>query len=360
MKHKTHSPYSLSSHPLSTGWTDEDLRLLPKVELHRHLECTLRIPTLRELAPQVGVEIPDSDEELKRQLLVTEPMRDLETVLKKFLATQAVLHSEEILTRITYEAIEDACHEGVRILELRYAPTFIQQGHDHLSYEKIHRSITRGVEMARHLPIAVGLIATIQRTLPVATGRRVADFAIEHRDTFIALDLADNEVGFDSRPFASIFEDAKKAGLRITVHAGEADVPGAEEFVMTAIEALGAERIGHGVQIHRSRRVMDEVIRRGIPLELCLTSNWLTNAVSSLAAHPFRALMEAGVPVTINADDPGIFDTHLIKEYRLLHELHGLSVAEFERCNDTAANASFIPHELKQKHWPRPLPLPRK
>lgn len=335
----------------------DELRRIPKVELHRHLECSMRLSTLRELAPQVGIAVPPSDSDLKKQLLVTEPMSDLESVLNKFLATQAVLHSDEILTRITFEAIEDAVSEGIKILELRYAPTFIEQGHKHMTFEKIHRSIVKGVEMAekKNLPIAVGLICIIQRILPVEVGSRVSDFAIDHKDTFLGLDLADNEVGFDNRPFAPLFEKAKKAGLHITVHSGEADVPDAAQFVLNAIEYLGAERIGHGLQIHKSQAAMEEVKRKGIPLELCPTSNWLTNAIPSKEAHPFRKLMEFGVPVTINTDDPGVFDTNMVKEYELLHTLHGLTRAEFQHCNDIAAKASFIPLEKKQKVWPRPI-----
>lgn len=332
-----------------------DLRRIPKVELHRHLECSLRLSTLKELAPQVGIQIPADERELKKQLLATEPMTDLEAVLKKFLATQAVLHSEEILTRITYEAIEDAFNEGVRILELRYAPTFVRQGHESMSYQHIHDAIVKGVRMAKHLPIAVGLIAIIQRILPAESGREIVDFAIDNKDTFIALDLADNEVGFEPLPFAPHFEKARKAGLHVTVHSGEADVPGAAEYVRAAIEHLGAERIGHGLQIHKSPEVMAFVKARGIPLELCPTSNWLTNAVPSTKAHPFRKLMEYGVPVTINSDDPGVFDIDLTHEYEVLQREHALTLEEFDRCNDTAAKASFIPLDEKQKHWPRKI-----
>ncbi|MGZ5279443.1 MAG: adenosine deaminase, partial [Pseudobdellovibrionaceae bacterium] len=107
----------------------EALRAIPKVELHRHLECSLRLSTFKELARDMGLEIPPIEATLKDEFLVTSPMRDLEAVLKKFVRTQAVLHSEEILTRITFEAIEDAVQEGIKILELRWSPTFIAEGH---------------------------------------------------------------------------------------------------------------------------------------------------------------------------------------------------------------------------------------
>lgn len=335
--------------------TSDELRRIPKVELHRHLELSWRLSTLKELAQLVGLPVPASESELKKQWLITEPMKDLESVLKKFLLTQSVLSSEEILTRITYEAIEDAYNEGVRILELRYAPTYIRQGQPKLNFERIHRAIMKGVEKAKHLPIAVGIIAIIQRTLPLSDAEEVTEFAIAHKGEILALDLADNEAGFEPSPFAPLFERARSAGLHITVHSGEANIPESPNFVRDTIEKLGAERIGHGVQIWKSMEVMEFVYSRQVPLELCPTSNWLTNAVPSLEEHPFRKLFESGLLVTINSDDPGIFDTDLVKEYQILHEKQGITEGQFNRINDIAASASFIPFELKQKFWPRPI-----
>ncbi len=333
----------------------EALRAIPKVELHRHLECSLRLSTFKELAQDLGLEVPADEGKLKEEFLVTSPMRDLDSVLKKFLRTQAVLHSEEILARITFEAIEDAVNEGIKILELRWAPTFIAEGHDQLSFDRIIRGIRKGAAMAAHLPIAVGFIAIIQRILPVSVGEQVVDFTIEHKDFFQGLDLADNEVGFDPLLFQKSFDRARAAGLHITVHAGEALFPDSSLNVKNAIEILGAERIGHGVQIARDPFVMNLVRNKGIPLELCLTSNWLTQAVPSLSEHPIRNLLQAGVPVTINTDDPGVFDTNMVKEYQLLADLYAFTEADFNRCNDIAAQASFIPLLKRQKFWPRPI-----
>jgi adenosine deaminase len=299
-----------------------------------------------------GLEVPANSRDFANLYLVTEPMTDLESVLRKFLATQKVLSTEQVLERITYEAIEDAYKEGIRILELRYAPTFVREGHENLSFDQIHQAIVRGVEKAKHLPVAVGLIAIIQRILPVEEGKRVTDFAIANRDTFVGLDLADNEVGFDSKPFAPLFEKARAAGLHITVHSGEADVPGSPEFVRDAINVLGAERIGHGVQIYHSPEMMDFVKSKNVPLELCPTSNWLTQAVKTLDAHPFRILMEAGVPVTINSDDPGVFGIDLTNEYQVLQTHLGFTEKDFKTCNETAARASFISLDKRRAVWP--------
>jgi adenosine deaminase len=333
----------------------EALQSIPKVELHRHLECSLRLSTFIELAKDLGLEVPDTIDKVKEEFLVTSPMRDLEAVLKKFLRTQAVLNSKEILTRITFEAIEDAVTEGIKILELRWAPTFIAQGHPNLNFDTILDGIRKGAEMAKDLPIAVGFISIIQRILPVSEADKVVDFTIANKDFFIGLDLADNEEGFQPQIFKKAFDKARSQGLNITVHAGESKIPEASLNVKNAIEILGAQRIGHGVQIANDPFVMNLVRTKAIPLELCVTSNWLTQAVPSLTAHPIKNLLQAGVPVTINSDDPGIFDSNLVHEYKILSQFYGFQTADFDRCNDIAAQASFIPLLKKQKYWPRPI-----
>lgn len=331
------------------------LQNIPKVELHRHLECSMRFSTFLELAEIAGIQVPADLNEARENFLVTSPMKDLGSVLNKFLHVQKVIGSPAALTRITYEIIEDAVKEGIRILELRYAPTFITETHPHLNFEIVHAAILKGMKQAEHFPIAVGLIATIQRIKPVSEAQAVLDFVLKNRDTFVGLDLADNEDGFEPEIFKTIFERAKSEHLPITVHAGEASIPRAAENVRSSIEILGASRIGHGLQIINDPSVMALCRDRGIPLELCPTSNYLTQAIPSLKDHPIRKLMEAGVPVTINSDDPGVFDIDLVNEYEVLSGLYNFTEAEFDKCNDIAAQASFIPLVKKQKYWPRPI-----
>lgn len=328
---------------------------ITKAEIHRHLELCLRPDTIYELAPQFGIQL-NSQREFQDRFLILEPMQDLGTVLNKFLDTQKLLATPEILERITFEACEDAYrNDNIRILELRYAPTFIQQGHN-MTFEQIHEAIVRGVERAeRTMPMAVGLMCIVQRILPVKDAAKVMDFAIANKDTFIGFDLADNEEGFDSKPFAPYFEKAKKAGLGISVHSGESPHPKAPKWVMDAVNVLGATRIGHGLQIIHDESVMKEIRERNIVLELCPTSNMLTNAVPSLKDHPLKKLYDFGIKTTINTDDPGIFNTNLNREFRICRDIMGFTEADLEKCSQTAAEASFIPLAKKQKVWPRPL-----
>ncbi len=328
-----------------------DYKKIPKVELHRHLEGALRLSTVVELASKNGLDVPKDLKSQKEMFLVTSPMKDLATVLNKFGLSQSILSSPEVLTRITYEAIEDAYNEGIKLLELRYAPTFIQNHHEHLSFTDIHEAILKGLKQASHLPIGVGLILIIQRTLPLKRAEEVVDFSIEHRDSVLALDIADDEMNFDLPSYSTLLTRARKEGLRLTIHAGE--ISGHDSFknVFSAIEILGAERIGHGLQIIHDPTTLNYVTKKKIPLELCPTSNWLTNSVPSLKEHPFVLLRNKGVRVTINSDDPGIFDIDLSNEYRVLHELHGLQIEDFKLINDDAAKVSFLPDTVKKQFW---------
>lgn len=333
---------------------EAEIKAIPKVELHRHLELSLRHSTIKELAPQFGIELPD-EATFASRFLIDQPMNDLGSVLNKFLDTQLLLANEEILERISYEACEDAFKiENIRLLELRYAPTFVTYRHPNLNFEKIHSAIMRGVNRAeKDFKMAVGLVCIIQRILSVKDAENVTDFAIDNKDSFVALDLADNEVGFDSKPFSPFFMRAKKSGLHITVHSGEANVPNAPRYVKEAIEYLGAERIGHGVQVYRDAEMMKYLIDKKVALELCLTSNYLTQAIAGEKKnHPFKQLMEAGVLTTINTDDPGIFNCDMNSEYKLFADLFQFGEKEFNYCNKIAAEKSFIPEVKKSKVWP--------
>lgn len=331
--------------------SDEELRAFPKIELHRHLEGALRLGTVAEISKALGRSVPTDLEDLQDYFLVTSPMRDLKTVLDKFWRSQAILHSEEILSRITFEAIEDAVHDGIRILELRYSFTFIQENHSSLSFQKILSGIGKGLQLAKNLPVAVGMICTIQRTLPLSASMPVIEFVLDNREHFVGVDLADDELANAPDYFLPLFKPAAEAGLPITIHAGESIYPQTTAAVRDAIDLLHAKRIGHGVQSFRDPDLIHHIREKGIALELCPTSNYLTNAVSSLASHPIRQLLNAGVHVTINSDDPGIFGIDLTHEYKILRDLHGFVAEDFRRCNAYAYSASFIPAEKKSHFW---------
>lgn len=339
---------------MTTPLSIQQLRTLPKVDLHRHLDCSMRWSTLLEIASTLKLSFPQNPQKQASHFLVTEPMVNLEAVLNKFLVAQQVLASEEILERLAFEACEDAFNDGVRILELRYAPTFITNGHKHLSFETIHQAFLKGIHKAKQKwPIAVGLICILQRILPLNQVDAVTEFAIENKSTFLALDLADNEEGFEPKPFAPYFEKARKAGLRTTIHSGEAPNSQAIQWIKDSIEILGAERIGHGIQAINSIELMNILKEKNIPLEVCPHSNYLTQAFPNYSSHPLKKLIDFGVPVTLNSDDPGVFASTLTDDYWIAHTYQNLSFVDFYKCNEVAYKHSFISEFEKNKVWSR-------
>ena len=321
-----------------------NVNTLPKVELHRHVEGALRYATMKEWVLADKLITPDASEETLRDfILITKPVDGLKVFLEKFGLIHQVLSSAERIRRMAREACEDAFAEGVRVLELRYSPIFIQGERQNMTFEKIHGALLEGIADAKKThPMAVGLIGILGREWDLPTATRVTDFFIANKDTVIGMDLANDEANFSGAPFAGLFRKAREAGLRLTVHAGESDIPTSSQSIRSALDELGAERIGHGVQIYKDPALMEEVAKRGIILELCPTSNILTKSIASLDAYPIRQIRAAGVKVCLNADDPGVFDYDLNHEYRAMAERHGLVEADFATMNRDAQSASFI------------------
>ncbi len=337
---------------MTTQLSIQEIRSLPKIDLHRHLDCSMRWSTLLEIATNLKLDFPKSPSAQREHFLVQKPMKNLDQVLFKFQTSQKVLNSTEILERLAFEACEDAFNDGVRILELRYAPTYIAEGNSHLSFEKIHSSFCEGIARAKKkMNIAVGLICIIQRNLSLKVASDVTDFAIENKSTLIALDLADQEVGFEPQQFAPFFNKAKKAGLNITIHSGETPSPLAEKWMMDSIDLLGAQRIGHGVQSIHFPNLIQKLIQENIVLEICPYSNYLTQAFKTYQENPIKKLKDFGVQVTLNSDDPGMFASTLSDDYLIAQNELNFTKNDFKDCHKIAFESSFISLLEKQNAW---------
>ncbi len=324
-----------------------NLKAIPKIELHRHLEGSIRLSTLSELY-NLKYKTQLTDDEAIATFQVKTPMRSLKEVIDRFMSTQDLLDTYDIIERITYEICEDAFNEGIYLLELRYAPSFINIGRD-LNFNKIHEAILRGATKAENkFNMVVGFIGIIVRSQSVKEAERACDFFIEHKNTFCGIDLADQEIGFDCKSFSDVFLKAKKAGLHITCHSGEEDVPEAPQFVRDSIDYCYAERIGHGLQIYKDPSTIEYVKEKGIYLELCPTSNYLTNSCKDIESHPFTYLTNQGVLTTLNSDDPGIFGIDLTHEWDVLMKKQKLSVEDLQAATKRAFTASFLPAKKKQ------------
>lgn len=319
---------------------------MAKAELHCHLELAVRPSTLREFALKAGLQVT-SHAAFEDAFLIRQPMGNLTEVLHKFLHTRDMLSSEALMERVAFEICEDFhLNANVRVLELRYAPSFLLDVHKGMTADGLHATIVRGVRQAEAIyPMVVGLICILQRTKSAADNARWTDFAISNRDTFVALDLADDETHEHPEPFIPLFMRAKAAGLGITIHAGEPNIPGVSKNIRTAILEMGADRIGHGVQAIEDDAIVQLLIDTQTPLELCPTSNWLTGAVPSVAQHPLPQLLRAGVRCTINTDDPTVMCTDLHKEMSAMNNEAGLTDAELRSCIAEGLKATFLPQD---------------
>ncbi len=331
----------------------EDLKHMPKVELHCHLELAFRKATLRGWALEKGMAVA-REVDFDREFLIKEPMDDLPSVLHKFLNTRDVIDTEAKVEQLTFEACEDMyLLSNVRILELRYAPSFLLDAHPAMDADRMLEAILRGMARAEAAyPMVVGLIGLLQRIKSVEDNAFWCDWILERKAHFVGMDLADDEVSYPASPFAPLFQKAKAQGLGITVHAGEPAVPGAAKNILVALDELGADRIGHGVQAIHDAEVVARLAKDGVPLELCPWSNVLTRAVPDLKSHPFKRLMDAGVRTTVNTDDHGVMDISLIQECEHLIQHLNLDMEDLRQCNQWAREASFISKQRIQQVWP--------
>lgn len=325
-------------------------RSLPKADLHRHLDCSMRWSTMVELALEAKLMSRYDYQKLQSELLVLQPMNDLASVLTKFLNIQKLLSSAEILERLAFEACEDAFNDGVQLIELRYAPTFINEKNPNLTFDQIHQAFLKGTQRAESkFKITTGLIGILQRIKPVELAHSVTDFIIENKESFIAIDLADSEEGFDPKQFASCFSRAKKNGLHVTIHSGEVPNSNSAKWVKDSVDILGAERIGHGIQIANDPNILKWIVDQKIPLEVCPHSNFLTQSFKRYEDHPINILKNAGVLLTINSDDPGVFASTLTDDFQILKNYHGWTDVDFSNVYQQSLRSSFITEE-KKKH----------
>lgn len=310
-------------------------------ELHRHLDICVRTSTLFELAQKQGI-IPQATslDSFKGELYITEPLSDLNAVLDQFTLFPKVQTRPEIAKRIAFEAVEDAYREGIRKIELRFSPGFVSH-FGGLSWDEICDSYLAGLELAREAypEIKTGLICIASRDFGPDGAAETVEFFLRRSDAFIGIDLAGPEKEFPCRIFKQAFEPAIRAGSNITIHAGEASGP---ENIWQAIEDLKAKRIGHGITSIEDQELIDFLRDQEICLEVCPSSNILTKSAASFESHPLAALVRAGVPCSINTDDPGIFPITLPGEIELASTRMGLNSAQINFCLDSASKYSFL------------------
>ena len=311
---------------MATGDGQTAFDLIPKVELHCHVEGTVRPSTVVELAQKAGRPLPSEDPSLLYEF------DSLDSFLAVFWLVQEILIEPADWARIAYESLIDGAAHGLRYREMFFTPARHLAAGQHL--EGIVAGLTEGIESAEAATgIRCMLIADIDRAYGPDAGielvRQLGELRRSGRaERVIGIGADSTELGVDLRVFAPAFQTAARLGLRRTCHAGEAVGVGPDN-IRIALDVLGAERIDHGVAVVEDHALVRRVAGEGIPITVCPTSNVvIANRFRSLEDHPLRAMREAGLLVTINTDDPAMIDLDLGREYQRVGEAYIFGLEE--------------------------------
>lgn len=312
----------------------------PLIDLHRHLDGSVRLETILDLGRLHKIPLPgDTLDALRPHVVVTTPQPGLIEFLAKFKWMTAVLADYDACRRIARENVEDAHREGIRYIELRFSPAFMADAHN-LDPSRVTAAVIEGVrEGEAATGVKANLIGILTRTYGPVRARRELRALLDHKKEITALDLAGDEGNWPAELFIEHFNEGRDAGWQVTVHAGEA--AGAQSIV-TAIDQLGATRIGHAVRAVEDEGVMDLLRERRIGIEANLTSNVQTSTVPDYASHPLRKFLEAGLLATINTDDPGISGIDLAYELDVAAPAAGLDEAQIVRSLENAWDIAFL------------------
>ena len=321
---------------------------LPKSDLHVHLDGSLRLSTIIELANEYKVELPSKDPvELAAAMNLGRNCGSLVEYLKAFDVTLRVLQHKDALTRVAYELAEDAAKENVRYMEVRYAPMLHTR--EGLKLTSVVEAVLAGLRRAREeLGIESNLIICGIRNVSAASSLEMAELCVAYKGRgVVGFDLAGAEYDHPAKHHKQAFQLVRDNNINVTIHAGEAYGP---ESIAQAIHVCGAHRIGHGCRLRENGDLLHYVCDHRIALECCPSSNVQTGAVPSLAAHPLKFYYDLGLRVTINTDNRLVTDTTVSKELWLCHTEMGLSLDDIKSILLAGFKASFLPFHIKQSY----------
>ncbi len=328
--------------------TREFLHEIPKTDLHVHLDGSLRLSTILELADKQGVELPNganTEEELADEIHMGEVCEDLDDYLKAFDVTLSVLQTEEALYRAAFELGEDAAKENVRYMEVRYSP--LLHTREGLSFPVIVEAVAEGLrEAKRQYGIMSGQIICGIRHITPEASLRLAELCVAFKDKeVVAFDLAGAEVDNPPKDHKEAFYLIRNNNVNLTIHAGEAYGP---ESIHQAIHMCGAHRVGHGVRLREDGDLLNYVNDHRIPLEVCPSSNIQTQACKSFESHPLPFYISYGLRCTINTDNRLITDTSVTGELEKVVDHYNLNIGDLRRLIINGFKSSFMPYRKKR------------
>ena len=328
-------------------FTSEIINKLPKAELHCHLDGSLRVKTIIELAEMQGIDLPSKNEDDLLKILSIGPFpKSLEDYIEKFDITLSVLQTPESLERAAFELAMDCHQDGVRYLEVRYSPILHTKNGMEL-FETVD-SVKKGLTQAfDECGILTGIIICGIRHISPDHSLELANLAIQYKNKgVIGFDLAGAEENFPAKKHKEAFYLILNNNINTTIHAGEAFGP---KSIHQAIHVCGAHRIGHGTRVCEDIDLLNYINDHRIPLEICLTSNINTKSVSTISKHPFKHYMDKKVRVTLNTDNRLISNTTLSNEYEIAINNFNLNENEIRTIIINGFKSAFQSHNERRE-----------
>ncbi|MBL4687425.1 MAG: adenosine deaminase [Nannocystaceae bacterium] len=321
---------------------------LPKTDLHVHLDGSLRLETVLDLAKEQGVTLPSTDVDgLREAMSVGKNTGSLVEYLKAFDVTLSVLQHKEALYRAAYELAEDAAAENVRYMEVRYAPML----HTRLGLRltQVVETVLKGLYAAEvDHGITSRLILCGIRNIAPSSSLEMAELVVAYKNRgVVGFDLAGAEDDHPAKDHQESFALVRKNNINVTIHAGEAYGPAS---IAQAVHTCGAHRIGHGCRLREDGDLLHYVVDHRIPLECCPSSNVQTGAVRSLSSHPMRLYYNLGSRATANTDNRLITDTTVSKELWLMHTEMDFSLADIKQVILNGFKSAFLPFHEKRRY----------
>lgn len=336
---------------MGTALTLETIQKLPKTDLHVHLDGSLRLSTILDLAEKQRVELPAKDEAgLRKAMNLGENCGSLVEYLKAFDVTLRVLQTADALTRAAYELAEDAARENVRYMEVRYSPMLhTRRG---LKLTNVVEAVLEGLRRAQDdLHIESNLILCGIRNVSAESSLEMAELAVAYKNRgVVGYDLAGAEYDYPAKHHRAAFQLVRDNNINVTIHAGEAYGP---ESIHQAIHVCGAHRIGHGCRLREDGDLLHYINDHRIALECCPSSNVQTGAIRDLASHPIKLYKNLGLRVTVNTDNRLVTDTTVSKELWLCHKELGFTLDDLKQVILSGFKSAFLPFHVKQQYLRR-------
>ncbi len=311
------------------------IRGLPKAELHVHIEGTLEPEMMFEMAHRNKVPLRfGSVEEVRAAYEFT----DLQSFLDIYYEGAGVLRTEQDFFDLTYAYLERAARDGVRRAEIFFDPqTHTERG---ISFETVIAGISRALEAGREeLAVSSGAIMCFLRHLSAESAFETLEQALPYRDLILGVGLDSSEVNRPPEMFEAVFNQARRAGLLVVAHAGEEGPP---EYVWSALESLHARRIDHGVRSDEDPALLQRLAGEHIPLTMCPLSNVKLRVFPTMAQHNLKRLLDAGIMVTVNSDDPAYFGGYIVDNYLAVVEALALDRDDVVKLAGNSIDAAFL------------------